>query len=90
MVVAIAAPVKPNAGIGPKPLMKTGQRIMLAIFAIHKLRRAMAAFPAPLKIPLIRNSKTIMMLPPIIMRTNDVPWSAVTVVAPISNKISRA
>ncbi|MNL48190.1 hypothetical protein D3C87_1710290 [compost metagenome] len=88
--VAMAAPVKPNAGTGPKPLISTGHKMMLAILAIHKLFMAMAAFPAPLKIPLIRKSRTMITLPPIMMRMKGVPCSAVSAEAPMSSRISLA
>ena len=40
MVVAIAAPVNPNAGMGPNPRINNGHKIILQIFAIHKISEA--------------------------------------------------
>ncbi|MNS68143.1 hypothetical protein D3C72_1014130 [compost metagenome] len=68
IVVAIAAPVTPKAGIGPNPKINIGPNIILAILAIQSERIAKEASPAPLKIPLIRNSSVIEKLPPNIMR----------------------
>ena len=67
-VVAMAAPVNPNAGIGPKPFMNSGQKIILQMLATHKLFIEIEGSPAPLKIPLIKNNNMITRLPAIIMR----------------------
>ena len=54
ILVAIAAPSTPIAGIGPQPKMNMGSKIILIMFAIINAFIAMAALPAPLKMALIR------------------------------------
>ncbi|MNE28019.1 hypothetical protein D3C80_1214460 [compost metagenome] len=90
VVVAIAAPVNPKAGIGPNPLIKIGHKMMLQILAIHKLFMAIAAFPAPRKIPLIKNNNTMELLPAIIICIKAVPCRAASSEAPINIRISVA
>ncbi len=64
MLVAIAAPSMPSAGIGPQPKISSGHSTMFRPLASHSTRIAMAASPAPRKIALITNSSMITTLPP--------------------------
>ena len=64
MVVAIAAPSRPKAGIGPKPKIRIGSSTMLMPLATHSTRIAAAASPAPRKIALMVNSSMITALLP--------------------------
>jgi len=64
VVVAIAAPFNyPFSGIGPKPNIKIGSKIIFSPLAIHNARIAMEASPAPRKIALIKKSRIILILP---------------------------
>ena len=56
IVVAIAAPVTPSSGNGPRPKISSGPSTMLMTLASQSTRIAIAASPAPRKIALIRNS----------------------------------
>ena len=68
MFVAIAAPVTPSRGNGPSPKIRHGPSTMLIAFANQSTRIAIAASPAPRKIALMRNSMTIVTLPPSMTR----------------------
>jgi hypothetical protein len=63
---------------------------MLRRLAIHRLFIAMAASPAPRKMPLIRNSRIITALPPNMIRVKDVPSATTSGSAPINRRISGA
>jgi hypothetical protein len=64
MVVAIAAPSTPIAGMGPQPKIRIGSSTMFSALATHSTRIAAAASPAPRKIALMTNSSRITTLPP--------------------------
>ena len=70
--------------------MSTGHKIILMILAIHRLRIAMAASPAPRKIPLMRKSKIMTTLPPSMMRVKVVPSLTTSSEAPMIRSISAA
>ncbi len=78
MVVAIAAPVNPNAGIGPRPLIKMGHKIILQIFASHKLFHCHRGVSCTTKNTIDKKKSMITKLPPIIILTNGVPIVAVS------------
>ena len=80
----------PNAGMGPKPRINSGQRMMLQMFASHKLFIAIDASPAPRKIPLMRKSIMITRLAPKSIRAYVLPIATVVASAPINRKISGA
>ena len=63
---------------------------MFKILAIHKLRIAIVASPAPLKIPLIKNNKMMLTLPPSMICVKTFPSSMTWAEAPIAFKISPA
>ena len=81
IVVAIAAPVS------PKKCISNGHKIILQMFASHKLRMAIAALPAPLKIPFNKKSNSITILPVSIICVNLYPFFIIESVAPIRLKI---
>ena len=64
MVVAIAAPSTPYSGIGPKPKINMGSRIIFNPFDKIKVHIEIEASPVPLKIAFIKNNNMIVMLPP--------------------------
>src|SRR5688572_1395254 len=84
MTVAMAAPLSPYR------LMNIGHRIILMILAIQRLFIAMAAFPAPLKIPLITKSMMMAMLPPNMILVKMAPSLTTSSLAPINSSISAA
>ena len=90
MVVAIAAPVNPIAGINQSPLINIGHNIILMMFANQRLFMAIAAFPAPLNIPLIKKSSIMNMLPLIMICIKAVPLIADVSEAPKINNNSLA
>ena len=60
----MAAPSTPYAGIGPNPKINIGSKIMFNPFERIKVHIAIDAFPAPLKIALIKNKNMMVKLPP--------------------------
>jgi len=64
LVVAMADPVTPTSGNGPKPKIRQGSRTRLIRLPSHNARMAIAALPAPRKIALIRNNSMITRLAP--------------------------
>ena len=62
--------------------MNSGQKMMFNPLAITSTRNAIAASPAPRKMPLSRNRKTITTLVPIMMRMNGTPISTTCGSAP--------
>ncbi len=64
MLVAMAAPVTPSSGKGPRPKMRQGSRMMFSVLAMISTRMEMAASPALLKTALMMNSSMIAVLPP--------------------------
>ena len=64
--------------------------MILIRLAIHKLFIAIAASPAPRKMPLIRNSSIMATLPPSIIRVKVEPSATTSGLAPMSDKISPA
>ena len=84
MLVATAAPVTPISGNGPTPKIRHGPSTMLMALPIHSTRIATAASPAPRNAALIRNSSTIVALPPSITRVNVLPVAITSGEAPIS------
>ena len=73
--VATAAPVRPISGKTHQPKIRIGSRTILIRLASHSDLMAMAASPAPLKIALIRNRRTTVMLKPSMIVVNGSPCS---------------
>ncbi len=84
VVVATAAPVTPSAGNGPRPKMRHGSRTRLQTFANHRTRIATVASPAPRKIALMRNRRTMTTFPPSITAMNPEPEATTSGPAPMN------
>ena len=67
--------------------MKTGHNIMLQMFASQRLLIAIAASPAPLKIPLSKNNSIITALPANMIWVYDSPYATISGVPPIICRI---
>ena len=87
-MVATAAPITPSSGKGPQPNIKNGSRIMFNPFDNISVHIAIEASPAPLKIALIKNNKSMVILPPISNLVYPAPSAIKSGSAPISASIS--
>ena len=86
----MAAPSIPSAGIGPKPKINNGSRIIFSPFAIISIRIEIAASPALLKIAFMMNRSIITKFPPSIIRVYPLILEYMFSDAPINLRRSSA